>query len=1085
MNTNTTSRTTQRRGNTLILVLVTLALLVMVGTALLQASRQDRDATVQLGRAGNIERVAELELNRVLKAIGDDLAQVVDGSEPHDYPHENVDAWLANFAPRFEGSDLVWPHITNIANNQWVHRTGGVTGHNVSLTPVDANAENESAELYEPFDPKFLIRNTDLVDVDGDGITDGRFVYAAMPIVDGTQYIAAVRVVDLSACINLNVATSLVSYSGGTVQSDAGAEAPRCRYLTDVDLGRFLFETKSAERIENAAGATALEEQVREFLRYRFGSPEPPTPSAPLPVLWIGEDHARTNFWNGGPRLYGNYNGMSGATTQYQRIGMDVERLLRVRNGLNSPDRDTAITMKSDGTTPHLRQLRRLLRDADPLGNKIDKEYRFDQIDQIDIGAPNDRNQIARYFAINDTELAVDNALDPNVPIFEPRHMLTTVSATGIHTAGYGAGLTHKLDLNNPALTPAEIRDRIVAVYRDHGAGDPVLPADFDVLLPDPLEAQEAFATQLAVNIKDYIDTDSRLSHLATTITGNNHYGLEPLPFVAEAFVQHSYRTDTGSSSLTTPPNTYDVIWTRQGGGFAIEIRNPFNYPISLDYVKVRIGGPAASVRELTTDLGSVDVLNPGEALLVYHEEGDSGGENILAAHAAELDAVDGVPDDSQHRLDWGSNPFSLGGDVTVELLAEAEDGNDIAYQIVTVDDVDDQAHAAGPIVQTGLNTAMAPWGGEDPTATNIWGYIHVSTIGTTEDLNLLAMRDADFDRSQHNVDPASTDPPLPIDDSIDSLGDPVAKTGTPNIGLTGTIDTSRYQLIFRNEDDTMWFPGELANIVILGPSEIAATTTIADAMHQVTGADDLETAFMLSFDPVLAGVMTNAGNTQVPHAMALLDQFTTLSPLSDGHDNDGDGSIDEPDELAVHGRININTAPRAVLYRALPIPDDTIRQSVVDALVDYRDDIASVQRNADTRPGANAFGIALLGETMGMVDVRDALLNDSIDTAALNGVPIDYRPDGSVDADGVADDREEQLLLMNWLGQITTTRSDVFAVYILVRGYELGDLTDQPGDADYVEEKMTEQLRILAIVDRSTIENIGDPPRVLALIRY
>ncbi|MCG8618823.1 MAG: hypothetical protein MI802_21590, partial [Desulfobacterales bacterium] len=321
----------------------------------------------------------------------------------------------------------------------------------------------------------------------------------------------------------------------------------------------------------------------------------------------------------------------------------------------------------------------------------IAKEYRFDQIDQIDIGAPNDRNQIARYFAINDTELAVDNALDTNVPIFEPRHMLTTVSATGIHTADYGAGLSHKLDLNNPALTPAEIRDRIVAVYRDHGAGDPVLPADFDVLLPDPLEAQEAFATQLAVNIKDYIDTDSRLSHLATTITGNNHYGLEPLPFVAEAFVQHSFLVDNASAADPETDGIWDVEWNWQGSGFAIEIVNPFNHSIDIQYVKLRIGSDEEPLGG-SGGLFAQDTLDPKQKLLIYIEEG-SHGESPITGHTD----IGNITD----QATWPhSNPFA-GGDVTVEMTVEADDGNDIVYQSVVVADVDITQYLSVGDIQT------------------------------------------------------------------------------------------------------------------------------------------------------------------------------------------------------------------------------------------------------------------------------------------------------------------------------------------------------------------------------------------------
>jgi len=83
--------------------------------------------------------------------------------------------------------------------------------------------------------------------------------------------------------------------------------------------------------------------------------------------------------------------------------------------------------------------------------------------------------------------------------------------------------------------------------------------------------------------------------------------------------------------------------------------------------------------------------------------------------------------------------------------------------------------------------------------------------------------------------------------------------------------------------------------------------------------------------------------------------------------------------------------------------------------------------------------------------------------------VPEDRSTLASATGDGVIDDREEKLLLSKWLMEMGTTRSDMYIAYIVVHGYPAGDFTQNNNQP-------VESIRLMAILDRSTVTGSGDP---------
>jgi DNA uptake protein ComE-like DNA-binding protein len=185
-----------------------------------------------------------------------------------------------------------------------------------------------------------------------------------------------------------------------------------------------------------------------------------------------------------------------------------------------------------------------------------------------------------------------------------------------------------------------------------------------------------------------------------------------------------------------------------------------------------------------------------------------------------------------------------------------------------------------------------------------------------------------------------------------------------------------------------------------------------------------------------------------------LFQYITVFDPRTDGVDNDGDGAIDEADELKVPGRININTAP-AYVIRQLP----WMEPNIAEAIVAYRDK-ESISGGPDytSRPGTAGF------KSIGELNlVADGPAAYSIGKYALEPGPTGF-PD-LTGSDGAENDFEERDLIFARISNLVTVRSDVFTAYILVR---LG--ADGP------------QKRVVAILDRSNVYKPTDKVKVLAL---
>jgi hypothetical protein len=1000
-------RPRKQRGSTMLMVVVILFMLAIMGTAYLQYARIQRFAA---GSAdGDIDTVIKAAVAQIKGQLNTDITYGPDFA-PYDYPWTNQtlpatprnatrfdgtqvpvpggkgdDYWLAGTSPIF-GTTTSWNHISNITGLylRWNNSTGEfLDSSNVAIVPgalpeqdiVDFsnNTFNTDTDLDIPtvaFTPPVTVPWT-LADSDGDGIPDSRWTWAPIRQINGVTYVMAVRVVDLSSLINVNTGLSTIDVSGAFDTSAPGTNAPHWDTPGEVDLGRFVHT------IAPALMATEFEQML--FAR-SAASTIPAGLASPMP--W----DARKDFWRNVGRYYPRTTNPTLPLPATLLYGVDDEYNLRRFNGIN----DSAKTPGPlEITTPPITGLPTFLQSTDP---------------QTPLASPT-QAQIKEHFGA-DIATPANNRRRPSVSVFGGAMTLATPIPTNlIPPYTFAATPVFKLDLNKASVT--DIATRIHDVY-SFNPSTTTLPGGF------PAANITDFADRLAANIATYRRNDNKI------VQSGSQYGLAPLPFISEVYSQRYYTP----TSVENPPasNLFDVTWTATSdAGFAIELSNPFTFPIKLDNVHLWINGVDQGL--LTALAPSITQIDPGQPVLLYKNSGDTGGnQNIQSTYFATLGATRVA---ALGSVTW---PNDAAGTFEIQLRATRDDNSAIAapYQKVTTNKQPDsyvQNNVPGP-------------------APAVPGYRQYATLGNGLGLNILNVTAAEF--RQGINDPTS--PYKTSSGDLVALGTTDKNTlvaGAPTSHIP-SIDLDKMQIIIAQQD--LLHVGELMHIANLGQTD---TQTIAEVWAASPDVDD----FLLKFDPdppTTAPLMDSASpdltsHYHVPHAQFLIDQFTTLDPNSDTIDNDGKDAIDDGNERIIPGLVNLNTMPEQLLEQALPIPDSTVRSNVAKAIVAYR---TAANRPANARQNT-IKGIANTGEITGLIDatgpslISDVLGIDTIDNPTIAGVKIDFLSNGATSlADGIKDDREEKSAIARWLSQVGSVRSDHFIAYIWVRGYRSTDMT-------------------------------------------
>ena len=621
----------RQRGTVIILVVVAIGLLAFMGATYLQVSRVQRQQ--EIDPVENIDLALQSVIQEIAITLREDIFDPTTGNyfdsaagiEPYDRPWTNPaggttyqvferdgttvagnaqggrfdDTWLASALPVQNGAgDWIWPQITTLTGG-WYDSNGNAL---VPARFVDPSVQGDTppdriVASADGTDFNFdVFGNANLVDADADGMPDARWERAPLALKDGEEFFMAVRIVDLASFLNANIATSLVDGTGSFDTSPAGTNAPRGIYPSELNLAGYV------------AGNGGTLAEMAALLTAGRGVAD---------ATWA----TREAFWeDAGSRL-------GDVQSPFLILPFSEQLELSYRAGSQDFPQTNSVLEQEMPTFM-----------ADIPGTSTDV---------YGIETPGDANAHYPYGLVPRTRLttlsseALFAPLLPGDPSVTPDNIPAEQQTTR----------RLKLPLNHPdldveiTLDPTDpshattVNDPLEDQRRD--AAEP-LARDIEAIfrlnsatltLPGGAPNSAVLGAQLVANLQDYrdsdnimtvhdvlIDIDNTLPYTDLELedadySGNEVYGFEAYPFITEVYVQRRYEI-TGTPAPDAAgdfPVTWDATdggGATSGAGFAIEIRNPFNYPITLDHIRLELLVPPVPPATTTT-IANIATINP------------------------------------------------------------------------------------------------------------------------------------------------------------------------------------------------------------------------------------------------------------------------------------------------------------------------------------------------------------------------------------------------------------------------------------------------------------------------------------------
>lgn len=1141
----------RQRGSTLLLVVAVLLMILLVSMAYLQIARADRlnGGAMRVNEA--VDTVTNASIGAVAFRLHEDRIDsggALLPDEGYDYPG-NKDKHLANTVPTINGSVLDWDQISLIG----LRYADNTTAQN-TLDAQDASVlydgQGRPANDIDSSNGKWS-------DTDGDGIIDSFAEESPIPQLAGLKWYTSYRVVDLSSLLDVNVATAMTAATVGAPSDPAagadnnyGTQRPRGYNPAHIDMTRLFRRGPTGDTspvwTQELGGHITGPNAGPGLLAFRLGlttgtNAIMPLVSAPSdlddPSIFApGAQSVAELWWGTDPNPPTTPQKASGARrygSSVLKLGIENEIELRLHNGIN----DASINAQVENQLPQTLQR-----------NTSQLKYT-----DVATGA----SPIAHYLlGITTGQTApyvVDQRRFPSLrPLLTTRagaddflpDYFTTAGVNQYDQLAGNAGFRYDLvyqDGGASAATPTqrieEIAKRLIEIFQVGATPAEQYLGDYGGT--DTTRAVTAY--MMAAAVQDYSDNDTILpppndKHAPTLIeardaTGNPLptplyvSGIERMPFLREVYMQARYNgEDTDNADGDNDPTTGNYeIWNIVPGSEAmlIEMGNPFTQEIDLADVPFRLvvngatllpGVTAGTVVDARDDTTEADlmllVLEPTNPAVIGDplNGGETGGMTeygadvltdlgIVTGMTALIDPIVVIPPMAMGT--W----FATNTDITVEVQIQTRDPAGtrvwVTYDRMVVGGFQ-LPDTQTPVIPSTKRVVHAQRTmGRDGQMIRYIGPLAVG--GTAAEIDYRAPDEMGY-RTRLE------DPMQQVDAlAADTKGTLAGRMELDNVRL-GIPDRAYF-----TSTELAWTP--ILGITTagpIGPDPVDPTSSMAPSMSTLTIPEVIEArigssgdkGFFLDFDhttPKAAGIALPS------HAAMVIDRFTTISPLFDGVDNDGDGAT-SPDEIAldktpetfIPGRLNINTVPLHIATLAAPIPDTLgNNEAWFRAIFAYRDaptadDSTTPFDESTVRDPAPPYfhrprtqkGIEGLAELMDFEVKPLATGGFAYDTGyyALNGsddsaLPINLFPmpeDNPAWADtGAATGfvQEERVARMQFIQNTFTTRSDLYAAYILVRGYNPGDLKNPVA-----------QRRVVVIFDRSSVFQPGDPVKILGM---
>lgn len=607
----------------------------------------------------------------------------------------------------------------------------------------------------------------------------------------------------------------------------------------------------------------------------------------------------------------------------------------------------------------------------------------------------------------------------------------------------------------------------------------------------------------------------------ATSAATVSVYGHKPQPYITEVYA------NTNTESYTASPADKN-----SGGYVAIELYNPYPFAISVGAAyqlayrdRSAVGTAATADRKLTNGGVSLPDTIPSHGYVLVDNIGGGGAKyrptssGLLPSNGTPTGF--GVNDGSAHQYVSAPKLDTLITQANSEFMVLRQDatgqttGTGNNEFTVPVDSYDFSGIALGDstsakiwhysrFTNSGENSWYCVWPGAYSAATSprftntapptTWNVPGVGNEPTTVvNVTLTAA-------SQDNPSPTV---PQSFVTQMWGTNWPGTGTGTANFPFGG----------FARVGDILQVPFMGSYRIVLGaganPPEVEVNSVAMDSflVEDGDGTDDALAAPAIPeqlgrFCPVgdpSAGTFdfgTTTANYRYSWATRLADFFTTIAnpnddylpasprvrtsadaanrvPNTSGYDTaNGSGSHanqQNEDGVAIHGLVNVNTAPWKVLAQIPFVPYPvvgstttaaTVNEDIAKAIVDYRKNngafrsLYDLLKVAKFRDPSTASGWAGTFPTNFGRDANATAWGDFSDTGG-NDVTTDF---------------EDKFMMVNRVSNLLTTRSDGFIVYILVDGYRSYGTAGAHLEA---------RRRLAYYVDRSVISPTVTSPRL------
>ncbi len=1012
-----------RAGSALVLVIVITVLLATVGVMFVMMARVSQVATSAISDNRELSAAVDVVVNRIHTVLVDDLF----GSDDNMFngPGDSDSLALGDEDEYYDypGPDDPW--LASLEPYEFA--PDYYWGHISDIYGIMGGWDNifdlEAVIAVEPTDVNDSLFEGIPADADGDGVTDSRWLSLPVTSSRGRPIFAAVRIIDNCGMININTA----------YRDPTGSPDP-CDW-PDWDGSLLTHINLDTDRIHNALpvvgsyyGFVSFQDSgnllsTAELHRARCGVPLP----LPLPSDTTYHDDVARRLLN----------------PEFGYVPFDIGDELEFRNRffLSTTFIPPGVVTRSGLVWPATLDPQANPGRGTPFGTRPTDTIRdwFLKVTSPEISADPCENLICnrRHIA---TTYSFDRILRPYDDTPLPGEMADTSGQRKF-------GIQLPLGIANGSASDVEkeqyIRQLAGAIYR----GLPANTVIDDWFGPD--YTRETLSWQFAVNLIDYQDNDNDDPCDLDPDPDNDEptyydaagagefWGVENVECIKRdtIFISEVAYVNFDSGGAPPPPSN--------GEYFAIELFNPDTQPkqpwSTQDYYIVIAGGPPISL-----DDASIGPLPSEEAVVLTN------------AVLADVPLI--FP-----TLVWPGRIFEVPG-------LDFAEGNEI---VIYKEDWPPGSGADMPVDRIEVPPLLFAGAGINERRIRARN----QTLGPIED-NLL-WTGVGVDMAWMWADSSG------VPDTLGAPPDTVESDPNMHVQLAVTNESLR----------TI---GEIENVFAVG----------YDPNHSLIGS--IEAIYGFGSTPELGLDMRRYGRIDLsdPNYWPLLDYLTCFDPsndgvdnngngrsddpANDGVDNDGDGLIDggDPDEtfanfgerteLAVAGRININTAPWFVI-KHLPWlglnTDGTDTDNLAQAIVAWRDRLNLTSMGgpdywSNTR--SDVTGLTEISEEPGFRSIAELLqvINEDMTLPefdirkyldGVNNYDTPISPDYSLDI--TDDDFEERDIIFQRISNLVTVRSDVFTAYILVR---IGH--DGP------------QKRMIAIFDRSNVFSPADKPRLVAL---